>query len=64
MCLNKVFTQNYYEIKSSLHPDLNYMDIEQKIIFHNNSENKSMSQESEDSNQQKDSSVIEEENSE
>ena len=40
MCLNKVFTQNYYEIKSSLHPDLNYMDIEQKIIFHNNSENK------------------------
>ena len=38
MCLNKVFTQNYYEIKSSLHPDLNYMDVEQKIIFHNNSE--------------------------
>ena len=40
MCLNKVFTQNYYEIKSSIHPDLNYMDVEQKIIFHNNSENK------------------------
>ena len=40
MCLNKVFTQNYYEIKSSLHPDSNYMDLEQKIIFHNNSENK------------------------
>ena len=40
MCLNKVFTQNYYEIKSSLHPDLNYMDVEQKIIFYNNSENK------------------------
>ena len=40
MCLNKVFTQNYYEIKSSLHPDSNYMDVEQKIIFHNNSENK------------------------
>ena len=40
MCLNNVFTQNYYEIKSSLHPDSNYMDIEQKIIFHNNSENK------------------------
>ena len=40
MCLNKVFTQNYYEIKSSLHPDANYMDLEQKIIFHNNSENK------------------------
>ena len=40
MCLNQVFAQNYYEIKSSLHPDLNHMDVEQKIIFHNNSENK------------------------
>ncbi len=40
MCLNQVFAQNYYEIKSSLHPDLNHMDVEQKIIFLNNSENK------------------------
>ena len=39
MCLNKGFTQNYYEIKSSLKPDLNYMDVEQKIIFYNNSHN-------------------------